>query len=81
MSIDYYDCDSCGKHFSAISWDAVWCECGGSFCSEKCALKQIDGSCPLCREEVVRDLDLLFFLLKHYNITREQAVELYRNGK
>lgn len=80
MSLEYYDCDNCGATFSAISWNAFWCECGGSFCSEKCAQKQGDGSCRLCRLEVVRDEDLLSFLFKHYNITREQAVELYRSA-
>lgn len=80
MSLDYYLCDKCGKKFSEISWDADWCECGGRFCSKKCADK-IDDFCCKCRKEVVRDEELLDFLLKRGNLTREQAVELYRNGK
>lgn len=38
-------------------------------------------TCLICRKEVIRDEELLDFLLKRGNLTREQAVELYRNGK
>lgn len=78
MSVDHYSCDNCGRTFADCSWDATWCDCGGRFCSKECAIKISDESCRLCRKEIARDDELLLFLLKHFNLNRDQAMELYR---
>lgn len=76
---DYRNCDACGKQYSVCSWYAARCECGALFCSKECASKDDKETCKLCRLEIVRDNDLLAFLLKHYGLNREQAEELYRD--
>lgn len=81
MSVDHYICDACGRTFADCNWDAAYCDCGGRFCSKKCCQKDGADNCCLCRMEVVRDEDLLSFLLKQFKLTREQAIALYKNGK
>jgi hypothetical protein len=77
MSVDHYQCDGCGRTFADCCYTATWCDCGGKFCSKECAAKD-DEDCCLCRIEVVRDADLLSFLLKHCKITRTQAIKMYK---
>lgn len=81
MGVDYYVCHRCDTTFPDCSSHCIWCDCGGHFCSAECANQSEDGSCCLCRSEVVRDRDLLLFLLKHYQITYEQAMELYHTHR
>jgi hypothetical protein len=79
----YYTCDTCEHICSAdcVHYNA-WCDCGGHFCSADCADKGKDENgiyyCCLCRIKIVKNVDLLTFLLKHFKMTREQAVILYR---
>lgn len=80
MSVEYFVCDNCEDSCADCSWYAISCECGGRFCSSKCA-EQIDETCKLCRLEIVRDNDLLAFVLKRADITVEQAITLYRDSK
>jgi hypothetical protein len=83
MSVDYYTCSHCRCNFPDVSRDATWCDCGGCFCSPICANQEDEGgndgaTCCICRLEVIKDEDLLNFLLGHFKIMREQAIELYR---
>lgn len=89
MSVDFYACDVCGETFPDCG-DYVRCDCGGKFCGDGCAhmdysvYEEIDkltgadgdGTCVLCRGEEVTDYDLINFLLKHCNLTREKATDL-----
>lgn len=38
-------------------------------------------SCKICRKETENDYVLLRALLKHYNITRDQAFQIYKSQK
>lgn len=40
-----------------------------------------DMTCKICRKEAENDYVLLQALLKHFNITREEAFEIYKNQK
>lgn len=40
-----------------------------------------DITCKICRKETENDYVLLRALLKHYNLTREQAFQIYKNQK
>lgn len=86
MGVDWYTCDCCGENFP----DCVWCDCGKSWCSDKCAEKDgyqmpdegdDDGpeetSCKFCRSEDVEDSELLKHCLKMLDISREDAVQNY----
>jgi hypothetical protein len=81
MGVSHYKCDNCGTTFADCEDDATWCDCGGRFCCKECAQKDEQDSCCLCRYEVVRDEKLLSFLLKHCQLTHEQALTLYRDSK
>lgn len=87
MGIDYYSCSYCNSAFPDCSSRCRWCDCGSRFCSPDCAKKEetvndegdtVGETCCMCRKEDANDTDLLNFLLKHFNLTHEQAMELYR---
>lgn len=94
MSVDWYPCKRCGKTFNCCG-DYTSCEgCGTMWCSDKCAKK--DGhvyeededrgiieeteSCNFCRNEDFEDGELLEFVCKKYNETRETLVQEYKNS-
>jgi hypothetical protein len=87
MGVDFYACRVCGSTFPDCSDYCRWCDCGGRFCSSECAkiIEDEDNpnsmTCCLCRKEEATDNDLLVFLLDHFKLTREQVMELYRNGE
>jgi len=89
MGIDYYTCAKCSDNFPDCSNHAYCEKCENFFCSNDCArLKPIDEeesedntNCCLCRKEHVTDYDLLYFLLKHCNLTKEDAINLYKDEK
>lgn len=90
MGVDYYTCQNCQRNFPDCGYYFTCTGCENSFCSNKCGGKQVeeesaDGlsyndltSCVLCREEVITDADLLAFILEHFKITHQQAMEMYR---
>lgn len=85
MGIDYRTC-VCGENFPDC--DATWCEdCGTAFCSNECSGctnnedengEEVYGCCVVCREENTSDSELLDALMKHYKLTRDQALEIWR---
>lgn len=93
MGIDFYTCENCGRNFPDCT-DYFGCfTCGARFCSSECGGSEIDDSeeddndednyekittCVLCRKEEATDTQLLHFLLEHFNLTREQVMEMYR---
>jgi hypothetical protein len=93
MGVDYYTCHNCERNFPDCMKFFTCTGCESHFCSDACGGKKVeeeseDGhsyndltSCFLCRKEIATEHDLLLFVLKHFNITREQAMELYRNGE
>ena len=93
MGVDFYTCAICEYNFPDCG-DYVTCEeCYNHFCSDECAsLKPIQTSdeeefnedltsCCLCRKEVANDYILLGVLLRHYNLTKEQVLDLWRQEK
>lgn len=92
MSVLYFICHHCQRTFpDNIQFEQ--CQCGRHWCSMKCAERDKycdtkhdylgegfrDGwTCGYCREELATDSDLLRFLLERYNLTRDQAEQLYR---
>jgi len=96
MGISFYTCANCQRNFPDCG-DYFNCfTCGEHFCNTKCADMQVeenledpDGeedyeeitTCKMCRKESATDNQLLNFLLGHFKLTYEQAMELYRNGE
>ena len=93
MGVDFYTRAICEYNFPDCG-DYVTCEeCYNHFCSDECAsLKPIQTSdeeefnedltsCCLCRKEVANDYILLGVLLRHYNLTKEQVLDLWRQEK
>lgn len=94
MGIDYYVCDYCMSGFPDCSSKFRSCEmCGRSYCSDECALlKEIEAdedfeaiidydekyNCRMCRREDANDSTLLHFLLKHFKLSYDDALNLWK---
>lgn len=94
MSIDYYSCAICGHNFPDCGDYVSCEHCFNHFCSKKCAKMayaeldeeaDIDNNeeeeyphCCICRKEAANDYILLEALLRHFNLTREQALEIWQ---
>lgn len=80
MGVDFYTCAICKYNFPDCG-DFVRCECGKVFCSDECANMTYDendeGFCVICQKKNADDSTLLKFLLNHFNLTREQAVDMW----
>jgi hypothetical protein len=89
MSVDYAECSVCGDIVCDCGDDWNYCDsCGRIICTDCLANDyEIDEEtgemskecCPYCSGTIVHNDDLLEFMLRRANVTREQAVELYRN--
>lgn len=86
MGVDFYTCAFCQRTFPDCG-PYFNCFCGEHFCTPACGGRQyIDPeagveeytSCVLCRVEEVTNRDMLTFLLKHFNLTYDEAFELYK---
>lgn len=93
MGIDYLVYKECEQGFPDVN-DYKPCECGLNYCGEKCAvaggLQQVldeDGyfggvsDCKYCRREEFDDSELLDFVLKRENISRDDLISLYQKEK
>lgn len=88
MGVSFYTCEACNRTFPDCRAHFQCYSCSSLFCSDECGGKQVYResppeyeeltNCIFCRMEVVTDRDLLQFALKRLNLTRDQAVELYR---
>ena len=87
MGVDFFPCDRCGESICDCG-DYERCNdmCGRRWCDRKCAKEDgystdsdeyYDRSCKFCRNEDVEDSPLLYFILKHFNMTIEEAKNLY----
>lgn len=93
MGVDFYTCANCGDTFPDCGYYFSCYTCSHHFCSNTCGGRKVEErpddppnmeeitTCILCRKEDATDYQLLQFLLKHFNITRQQAMELYRHGE
>ena len=87
-SFDYLVCCNCDRTFNDCG-DYVSCDCGNSWCNDKCAEKddlktyKEDGcehsSCKYCRGEDFYDDELLKHALELMDITREELIENFKN--
>jgi hypothetical protein len=89
MGVDFFPCDYCGEAICDCgSYEK--CECGRRWCDDKCAKgdgylsysddDEIDEpSCKYCRREEAEDSELLDYLLRHYNLSRDKVLEDWRN--
>lgn len=88
-------CDLCNQCFYESS-NTIYCSCGSIFCSFECSSIDYceyddneestgndakEPTCSICRKEEAGDLILFKALLKHFNLTREQATEIWSNQK
>lgn len=94
MSMNYYSCDCCGelRYEEYISWCA---KCGKTLCVN-CVDKKHDYEsfepfiddngyikeeyCPFCSGKKVHNNDLLEFVLKKLNLTKDEAIKLYKES-
>lgn len=89
MGVDYYQCASCNTGFRDDSDYCVWCECGkvdnyGEWNDEEETNRidlDKDITCVICRQESYTDYTLLESVLKHFKITRKQAIKIWREEK
>lgn len=85
MGVDFITCynDDCQYNFPDCG-DFYTCEnCEEHFCSRKCANAKYDdeadqSKCLYCRGEAITQDTLFSFLLSYYNLTYDEAVELYK---
>lgn len=91
MGVDWFPCSRCN---SSICDAGRWVTCGDGcdrrWCDKACA--EVDGrrrgeddeydiiTCNHCRNEDVDDYYLLPFLLKHFKLTRQEAVKLFNDS-
>lgn len=88
MGVDYYNCKTCNEIYSDHDFNLVSCDCGVTFCSEKCAdlkpVKEDDEewhTCKICRGEKISDSELLAFILRTNNSSRKEWEEDYREWR
>lgn len=81
MSVDWYNCASCGQSFNDCGY-FFGCDCGEMFCSAECGDKKGecgDGdnptTCNICRGEVVTEEQLMEYLIKESGITRAAHIK------
>jgi hypothetical protein len=91
MGVDYYECHKCGFGFRDDSDYCIYCGCGAHFCSKECADPKYETvycekydkdyeeciSCVVCRNQHCTDYALLKFLLDHFSLTKETALQMY----
>lgn len=90
MGVDYYACNFCNTGFRDDSEYCVYCGCGAHFCCEDCAKPKYElvkdkygyeykecVSCVVCRNQYCTDHALLKFLLEHFSLSKEKALEMY----
>lgn len=89
MGVDYYQCNFCDTGFRDDSDYCVYCNCGAHYCCKNCAKPKYelieDGddsyeqciSCVVCRNQHCTDYALLMFLLEHFSLSKEKAIEMY----
>lgn len=88
MGIDWFACNYCGDTFPDCGDWFICDECGTDWCSEECAKAdgamrhEEDGygeivSCKYCRNEDLKDSQLVAYLLSYFNVTREEMVRRY----
>lgn len=88
MGVDFYACDNCGDTFPDCG-DYFRCDCEAKFCCTECGgYKSVEPeedvddheviTCIHCRMESATSDDLLHFLLKKFDLTHDQAMEMYR---
>lgn len=94
MGVDFYACENCGDTFPDCGY-YISCECGGRWCSDKCAeehgFREVydeDGdvdyektTCSYCRKEDFDDNSLLYHALDLLNMDRQQIIESYKTTK
>jgi hypothetical protein len=78
----------CGEYFSCSGCYAKFCsdECGGRQLhfseldedEDEESIEDDHTTCVLCRKETAIDHELLAFVLKHFKMTYDEALELYR---
>jgi hypothetical protein len=82
MGVDFFPCDYCSETICDCG-DYIRCDCGRVWCDEKCAkeegfrTKRKKNTCSFCRVEAAEDSDLFEFLLKKYNLTRDDVLKEY----
>lgn len=97
MGADYYTCQNCNVGYRDDDNYCCYCECGGNFCTKNCGKlenynhKYDDDSyridknnpitCVLCRKEKYTDYILLQSIYKHYNLTKEDVINIWKNQK
>lgn len=81
MSDNYYLCNCCSKAFEEAKFTCI--KCNGYYCSDKCADFDTNSACRYCSYKDYKDYSdsmLLSALLKHFNITKVQAINIWRKG-
>lgn len=87
MGIDFYTCVICKSNFPDCGDYSECEECENMFCGRKCAnlkpleLNEDKYNCCICRKEEADDSILLYALLRHYNITRDDAMKIWKGEK
>lgn len=88
MGVDWYACSNCNETYPDCSYYFTCSACERNFCSDKCGGREVtepsdkkweEGtSCVFCRGDVVDDSELVVFLLGRLNMTRDEAIELWK---
>ncbi|HVI40874.1 MAG TPA: hypothetical protein VM577_09455 [Anaerovoracaceae bacterium] len=88
MGVDFYSCAQCGECFPDCGPYFTCSSCEQMFCCDECGVRKVEQpgekrwqdvtSCLLCRKEDVTDSTLLYFVLNKFNLSYEEAVELYK---
>lgn len=95
MGVEFFPCDYCGESicdcgsYERCGCGRRWCDLK---CAEKDGYREVEGvepecwdgyreawTCSYCRREQAEDSELLNYLLRQYNLTRDQVLEGWRN--
>ena len=86
MGVDFYTCSSCSFIFPDCGEYYTCNQCEKCFCDSKCARSKLVSNdnedysnCLFCRKEDANDSILCEVMMKHFNVTREQVLEIWRN--
>jgi len=90
MGVDYRDCDCCGESQCDCGDSYNLCECGRMICNFcLTAPKRYDDNedylhpecCPYCSGAIIDLNDMLDFILHKYDLTYDEAKEMYEKDK
>lgn len=88
MGVDWYACAGCNETYPDCSYYFTCSDCERGYCSDGCGGREVtkeadqkykeETSCIFCRGDVVDDAEMVAFLLGRLDMTRDEAIALWK---